>query len=123
MRRSKYVGFMAIAMGLMIVVAAAVLPVSPATQRLGPFKVDIRGDNCGPAGIVAFDRDANSVCRSAAQRRMLATSAVGLLVLALGMALFAGPEQRRGSRIQVTTPHVRRGPALHNPGSRRYRHG
>jgi hypothetical protein len=114
---------MVIAMGLLIVVAAAVLPVSPATQRFGPFKVDIRNDNCGPAGLVAFDRDANSVCRSAAQRRMLAASAVGIIVLALGMALFAGPEQRRGSRIQVTTPHVRRGPVLHNPGSRRYRHG
>lgn len=123
MRRSKYVGFMAIAMGLMLIVAAAVLPVSPATQRLGPFRVDLRSDNCGPAGLVAFDRDANSVCRSAAHHRMLAAGAVGLMVIALGMALFSGPEQRRGSRIQVTTPHVRRGPVLHDPDSRRYRPG
>jgi hypothetical protein len=111
---------MAIAMGIIIVVAAAVLPVSPVTQGFGPFKVDLRNTNCGPAGLVAFDRTEIDICRSAAQRRMLAASAIGLIVVALGMALFAGPEQRRESRIEVKTPHVRRGPVLHNPGSKRY---
>lgn len=105
MRGTKYVGFLVIAFGVLLMVAAAVLPVSPATQRLGPFRVDIRSDNCGPAGYVAY-RDTDSVCRDAAHRRLLATSAVGLLIVALGMAFFAGGDERRGSRIELGTPRV-----------------
>ena len=114
---------MAIAVGLIIIVAAAVLPVSPSVRQVGPFKVNMGSESCGPGALVAFDDSANSVCRSAAQRRLLAASAIGLVVIAFGMALFSGPEGRRESRIQVRTAHVRRGPVLHNPGSRRYRPG
>src|SRR5829696_5370658 len=114
---------MAIAMGLILIVGAAVMPVGPSNRGFDPFKVSLRGDNCGPAVLVAFDDSESSVCRSAAQRRLLAASAIGLMVLAFGMALFSGPEERRASRIQVRTAHVRRGPVLHNPSSRRYRPG
>jgi len=117
-RRTKYVGFLVIAFGILLMVSAAVLPVSPATQRLGPFRVDIRGDNCGPAGYVAY-KGANSVCRDAAHRRLLATSAVGLIIVAMGMAFFAGGDERRGSRIEVGTPRVVKDrTVLRSPGSR-----
>ena len=112
-----------------MIVFAAVLPVSPATQRLGPFRVDIRGDNCGPAGYVAF-RDqreevltpTDNVCREAAHRRLLTTTGIGILIVALGMALYAGGDERRGSRVDVNVPRVRRA-ALRSPGSRRYKPG
>jgi hypothetical protein len=113
---------MAIALGIILVVGAAVLPVSPANQRFGPFRVDIRGDNCGPAGKVAF-QDADGVCKSAAQKRIVAASAVGLLVIAMGMALFAGGDQPHGSRIVVGTPRIRRRSLFRSPGNRRYKPG
>lgn len=122
MRRSKHVGFAAICVGILLIVFPAVLPVSPATQRLGPFRVDIRGDNCGPAAYVAFDEQANSVCREAAQRRLLTTTGIGLLIIAFGMAMFAGGDDPRGSRVQVAVPRVK-GKAFRSPGRRRYKPG
>jgi hypothetical protein len=122
LRRSKYVGFLVISLGIILVVAAAVLPVSPATQRLGPFRVDIRGDNCGPAAYVAY-RDPDGVCKSAAERRLLTTSGIGLLLVALGMALFAGPSERGGSMVVVEPRVKQRRSALRSPGSRRYKPG
>lgn len=102
LRRSKSVGFLGIALGLLLIVGAAVLPVSPITKGLGPFHVDLAGPNCGPAGYVVFHKT-GTVCGDAAERRLLATTAVGLLVLALGMALFAGGDTTHGSRVQVVT--------------------
>lgn len=122
MRRSKHVGFAAICLGILLIVAPAVLPVSPATQRLGPFRVDVRGDACGPAAYVAF-RHEDSVCKDAAQRRLLTTTGVGLVMAAFGMALYAGGDDPRGSRIQVGPPRVSRRSALRSPDSRRYRPG
>lgn len=123
LRRSKYVGFLAIAVGILLVVVAAVLPVSPANQRFGPFRVDIGRDNCGPAGEVLAG-DTNGVCKSAAQKRMVAATAVGLVLLALGMALYAGgDEPAHASRIVVGAHRVKRRSLLRSPGSRRYRPG
>ena len=122
MRRSKAIGFGLIVLGILFVIGAAVLPVSPATQRLGPFKVDIRGDNCGPAAWVLYDHG-NSVCKDAARTRLLTTSGVGLLVVAFGMALFAGGDAPRGSRIQLGPPKVSGRSDLRSRGSRRYTHG
>ena len=122
MRTSKHVGFAAICLGILLIVFPAVLPVSPATQRFGPFKVDIRGDNCGPAGYVAFRDSSNSVCREAAHRRLLITGGLGLLVVALGMAMYAGGDERPGSRVQVSTLRARRS-GFRSPGSRRYKPG
>ncbi len=123
MRTSKYVGFLAIALGARLMVGAAILPVSPATQRLGPFNVDLReDDNCGPAGMVAV-RDEHTDCRAAARKRLLTTSGIGLLMVALGMALFAGEEQPHRSRVEVPTPRFRTRRPLRSPGSRRYRPG
>jgi hypothetical protein len=122
-RRSKPVGFVVICLGFLAFIGAAVLPVSPATQRLGPFKVDIRGDNCGPAGYVLYDDLASDICQEAAQRRLLATGAVGVLVVALGMALFAGGDAPHGSRIQLGAPTVSRREARRSRGSRRYMPG
>jgi len=89
-----------------------------ATQRFGPFLVNVQGHNCGPAGYVAF-RDTNSVCRSAAHRRLVTTTGVGLLVLALGMALFAGGDDRHRSMIDVGSSVVRRRSAQRGPGGHR----
>ena len=121
MRTSKNVGFAIVCLGIVLMVCAAVLPISPATQRFGPFRVDIRGDNCGPAGYVAFG-DANAACRQDAQRRLLVTTGIGLLIVALGMAIFAGGDDP-GSRIRVPTPRVSRREMVRSRGSRRYRPG
>ncbi len=126
MRTSKHVGFFAIGLGAALVIAAAVLPVSPATQRFGPFRVDIRGDNCGPAGVVAVQKGGTD-CGTAARKRLLSASAIGLLTAAFGMALFAGGDGSDHSRIDVRTRRVRRRPSIRSlvrsPGSRRYRPG
>ena len=98
-------------------VGAAILPVSPASQRLGPFRIDIRGDNCGPAGVVVT-REANDECRLAARKRLLSTTPVALLIIALGMALFAGGDEPHHSRVVVGTGRVRRRAAFRSPGSR-----
>ncbi len=117
MRKSRSVGFVFICLGIMLLASAAVLPVSPATQRFGPFRVDIRGDNCGPTAYVAL-RDAESSCRESAQRRLLIATGVSVMLVALGMVMFAGGDDPRGSRIVVRTPRVtRRGP-VRSPGSR-----
>lgn len=121
MRRSKYVGFLVISLGIILMVGAAVLPVSPASERFGPFRIDIRGDSCGPAGYVVY-RGGSEVCESAAKRRLLSTTGIGLLVVALGMALFAGPSERGGSMV-VVSPRVKARRPLRSPGSRRYRPG
>ncbi len=123
LRRSKYVGFLAISVGLLLVVCAAVLPVSPASERFGPFRIDVGGNNCGPAGEVLAG-DANGVCKSAAQKRMVAAGAVGLVVIALGMALFAGgDEPAHASRIVVGVPRPKRRSVLRSPGGRGYKPG
>jgi hypothetical protein len=110
-------------LGIVLIIGAAVMPISPATQRFGPVRIDVRGDNnCGPAGYVAV-RKSDTECGQAARKRLLAASAVGLLVLAAGMALFAGPDDRHGSRIQVPSRRVKRRSVLRSPSSRRYRPG
>ena len=122
MRKSKAIGFLLISFGILAVIAAGILPVSPATQRLGPFRVDIRGDNCGPAGYVLYE-DGSSICKEAAQKRLLSVSAVGLLVVALGMAMFAGGDAPHGSRIQLGPPKLSRREERRSRGSRRYMPG
>ena len=122
MRRSKAIGFLLIGFGILAIIAAAILPVSPATQRLGPFRVDIRGDNCGPAGYVVYEKG-STICKEAARKRLVAVSAVGLLVVALGMAMYAGGDEPHGSRVRMGPRKVSRREALRNPGSRRYRPG
>lgn len=102
LRASKYVGFLAMGLGTLLIVGAAVLPVSPNSQRLGPFRVDVGGENCGPAGYAAFHKP-DTDCGHAAGRRLLSVTPVGLLVVALGMALFAGGDDPRGSRVEVPT--------------------
>jgi hypothetical protein len=122
LRTGKYVGYAGIGIGLIIMVGAALLPVSPASQRLGPFRVDIRGDNCGPAGLVAVD-EPNTECGLSARKRLLSTTAIGMIVLAVGMAFYAGGDDRHRSRIQVPSRRVKRRTVLRSPGSRRYRPG
>jgi hypothetical protein len=122
LRRSKYVGFLLIGVGVIVMMGAAILPVSPTATRYGPFRVDIGGDNCGPAGVVVA-REANDVCRAAARKRLLSTTPVALLIVALGMAMFAGGDAPHHSRVQVRTAPVRRRSSLRSPGSRRYKPG
>lgn len=119
MRRSKHVGYAVICLGLLLIVGAGVLPVSPATQRLGPFRVNLRNDNCGPAVQVAFS-EPNTDCGRAAAKRLVPTTGVGLMVVALGMALFAGGDAPHRSRVEVPTRRLRRGARRRSPGGRRY---
>jgi hypothetical protein len=122
LRRSKYVGFLAIGVGAMIMVGAAILPVSPASTRYGPFRVDIGGDNCGPAGVVVT-REVNDECRMAARKRLLSTAPVALLIVALGMVLFAGGDEPHRSRVVVRKGAVTPRSGSRSPGSRRYKPG
>jgi hypothetical protein len=122
LRRSKAIGFLFICFGILAVVGAAVLPVSPASQRLGPFRVDIRGDNCGPAGVVLYEKG-STICKEAAQKRLLAVSVAAVLVVGLGMAMFAGGDAPHGSRVQVGPQKLSRREARRSRGSTRYMPG
>ena len=122
MRTSKYIGIVGIGLGVLIVIGAAVLPVSPASQRVGPFRIAVRGDNCGPAGYVAV-RKADTECGAAARHRLFLTAAVGLLVVAVGMAFFAGGDEQHHSRVEVPARRLSRRSPAGSRGSRRYRPG
>ena len=126
LRTSKYVGFLAIGLGAVLVVGAAVLPVSPSPERFGPFRIDISGERCGPAALVALEKGGTD-CGTAARKRLLATSVLGLLAVVLGMVLFAGGDGTDHSRIDVAARSVRRRSPVRSlvrsPGSRRYRPG
>jgi hypothetical protein len=119
LRRGKYAGFLVLSLGALLIIGAAVMPVGPATERLGPFHVDFSSDNCGPAVYVAFHRP-DTECGTAAAKRLEASTPIGLLVLALGMAMFAGGDEGRGSRVQVASPRGRRRPRGRTPGRGRY---
>jgi uncharacterized membrane protein YgdD (TMEM256/DUF423 family) len=106
LRRSKYVGAFVMSIAVLLLVGAAVLPVGPGTQGLQPYRVDFKVGNCGPAGYVAFHRPATD-CGTAAAKRLKGAAPVGLMVLALGMVLFSGSAERRGSRVAVGNPRVR----------------
>ena len=121
MRKSKAIGFLLISFGILAIIGAAILPVSPATQRLGPFRVDIRGDNCGPAGYVLYEKG-STICKEAAQKRLLSVSVAGLLVVGLGMALFAGGDAPHGSRVRMGPPKVSRR-ERRSRGNKRYMPG
>jgi hypothetical protein len=122
LRTSKAIGFLLICLGVLAVIGAGVLPVSPATQRLGPFRVDIRGDNCGPAGLALYEKG-STVCKEAAQKRLLGVSVAAVLVVGLGMAMFAGGDEPHGSRVQVGPAKLSRREARRSRGSRRYMPG
>lgn len=105
-----------------MIVGAAVLPVGPATERFRPFRVDFSSNSCGPAVYVAFHRS-NTDCGTAATKRLQASTPIGLLVLALGMAMFAGDAERHHSRVVVGNGAVRRRGRRRSPGNRRYMPG
>ena len=110
-----YVAVLAIGLGLLLVVGAAVLPVSATTERFGPFRVDLGTDNCGSAVYVTFHRPGTD-CGRAGERRLLSTTPIGLLLVALGMAVCAGGDTPRRSRIDVPTPRARRRPPARHTG-------
>lgn len=105
-------------LAVLLLVGAAVMPVGPGTQRLQPFRVDFNVGNCGPAGYVAFHRPGTD-CGTAAAKRLEAAAPVGLLVLALGMVLFSGSAERRGSRVAMGDPRVRARSRSRSPRGRR----
>jgi hypothetical protein len=119
LRRGKYAGFLVLSLGALLIIGAAVMPVGQATERLGPFRLDFASDNCGPAVYVAFHRP-DTDCGTAAAKRLEASTPIGLLVLALGMAMFAGGDEGRGSRVQVAGSRGRRRPGGRTPGRGRY---
>jgi hypothetical protein len=109
LRASKYVGRLAIGLAVLLIVGAAVLPVGVSAQRFGPFRIDVGGNTCGPAGYVAFHQTGTE-CGQAAATRLQVSTPIGLLVLALGMAMFVGGDEPNRSRVEVSSPRVRRRP-------------
>jgi hypothetical protein len=89
-------------LGVLMMVGAAVMPIGPSAQRFAPYRPDFSNANCGPAGYVAFHVP-NTDCGAAAAKRLEASTPIGVLVLALGMAMFAGNTEARGSRVVVGT--------------------
>jgi len=86
---------------------------------MGPFRVNLRDDNCGPAVQVAF-AEPDTDCGRAAAKRLVPTTGVGLMVVVLGMALFAGGDAPHGTRIDVANARLRRRSSRRGTGGRRY---
>lgn len=121
MKTSRYIGFLAMVLGALVMASAAALPVS--ADRAGTEVVDVRFriDGCGPA-ISAFVRDSQPNCQEPAQRRLAVTTAGGVALMILGLVLFAGGDGR-GSRIAAPTASVSRRPRDGSRGNRRYTPG
>lgn len=114
-RTSKYAGFVAMVLGALLMAGAAAMPVSVGRSESGPG-VTFRADGCGPA-VYAAVRLSESDCQRTARRRLMATTTVGLLVMALGMVLFAGGDSRR-SAVAVPTLVTRRRRAARRSSAR-----
>ncbi|MDQ2826604.1 MAG: hypothetical protein M3Y04_06565 [Actinomycetota bacterium] len=85
---------------------AAALPVSVDRGDPGILGVHFRVDGCGPA-VYAAVREADSQCQQTARRRLEVTTTAGLLMVVVGLVMFAGDDPG-GSRVEVATGAARR---------------
>jgi len=103
MKASRYVGFMAMVVGVLLVACGAVLPLR--LDRGGGVGVRFRIDGCGPA-VYAAVHHTESDCQRMARRRLAGTTAMGLVLGAVGLVMYAGGDSRR-SRVEVAHRGVR----------------
>jgi len=97
-KASRYVGFLAMVVGILVVAGGAVLPLR--LDRGDPgVGLRFRMDGCGPA-IYAAVHHSESDCQRVARRRVAGTTTVGLLLAAVGLVMYAGGDSRR-SRVEV----------------------
>ncbi len=106
LRTSKYVGFLAMLLGALLIACAAALPVSVDRGDPGVLQVRFRVDGCGPA-VYAAVRESDSQCQQTARRRLEVTTTAGLLMMVVGLVMFAGGDPGR-SRVDVATGPPRR---------------
>jgi len=107
MRTSKYVGFLTMLLGALLIACAAALPVSVDRGDPGVIGVRFRVDGCGPA-VYAAVRASDSQCQRTARRRLAVTTTIGLLMMAVGLVMFAGGDSGSRSRVDVPSPVMRR---------------
>jgi len=93
-------------LGALLIACAAALPVSVDHGDPGVAQVRFRVDGCGPAVYAAVHRS-ESQCRYTARRRLELTTTAGLLMMVVGLVMFAGGEPSR-SRVDVANGPPRR---------------
>ena len=98
MRTSKIVGFVAVALGLSLLLLPAVLPASIVNYGRGLRHVEAVDGGCGTAAYAAFRHTDLSCGRLARPRLVVAGTAGGLLVLT-GAVMLIGADDRRRSRL------------------------
>jgi hypothetical protein len=101
LRTTKYVGFLAMVLGVLLMACAAALPVSVDRGDPGVAGVRFEVDGCGPALHAAL-RASESQCQQTARHRLAVTTTVGLLMVVGGLVMFAGGDDGR-SRVEVAT--------------------
>ena len=122
MNKSKHLGFLAVGLGVLIAVSAAVLPVATGPQAKAPLYFVRGGGDCGPAAWAAM-RPAQGQCRDEARHRLAVTTSAGLALILVGVTLLVGADDGPGSSVVVTRWRLVRSRRRRRGRSRRHQGG
>jgi hypothetical protein len=114
MRTTKYLGFLTAALGALVIVVAAALPLSLSGQGPTVFHLGTGSDNCGPTAYAAYHHVDNG-CMERARDRLLPTTTAGLGILVIGLVMMVGRDEPQGSRLAARRRHG--GVRIHRRGA------
>jgi hypothetical protein len=97
-RNSTRIGFCAVALGMLVLVVPAVLPVRVVATGPGVRGLQAVDDGCGAAAHAAL-RYGDRQCGQVARERLQLTVTVGLLVVVAGLVVLAGRGGGSPSRV------------------------
>lgn len=100
MKGTKYLGFVVAAVGLLVIVVAAALPLSLSGEGPTIFHLGMGSDSCGPVAYAAVHHSDNG-CMEKARDRLIPAATVGVGVLLLGLVMLVGRDDPVGSRVGV----------------------
>lgn len=100
MKTSKLVGFLAVALGVSLLLLPAVLPATFVSYGRGLRHLEAVDGGCGTAAYAAVYH-ADLRCGRLARQRLLVTGTAGILVIAAGAVVLIGPDRRRRSRLSA----------------------
>ena len=98
MKTTKLLGLLLIGLGLILLVLPAALPATIVHEGRLDFRAE--PDGCG-AAVVAALQHGDETCGETARKRLLLTTAGGLVVVVAGVVLANEPDRRYRSRVDV----------------------
>jgi hypothetical protein len=98
LRTSKHLGFLAVALGLSLLLLPAVLPTRFVSYGSGLTRMEVVDGGCGSTAYAAV-RHPDHECGRLARQRLVVTSTAGLLLVVTGAVVLIGAHDRRRSRL------------------------